>query len=254
MKRKLTLEEEDKIIYNYTVLKYGRKKSGKEFNLSDEAVKKLLINRGIKLRNFQESRHKKYEMDDTYFSKQSHDMAYIIGFLGADGNISSKDNRIDLELASVDYEILVKIKEVLKLERDIKVYQCSSGYTKNKLYFYSAQIKQDLLKYGLVPNKTYSKDYHFPYLLDKEYIPDYIRGLFDGDGSIKKNGNNICFQIDSSSKPILLEIQKFLKENYNISTNIAETKKLIFIYIVYTVIVIMQKKFMICYIPQIHYS
>ena len=124
-----------------------------------------------------------------------------------------------------DYEILEKIREELELERPIKIYECANGYIKNKLYFHSAQIKRDLMNYGLVPNKTYSKDYHFPYILEDKYIIDYIRGLFDGDGSVKMTGNSLTFQIDSSNKMILRHIQNFLLQNYCIGTEISEQKK-----------------------------
>lgn len=219
-KRIFTKEEIEKVIYNYTILKKGQKASGKEFHMNDRTVKRLLIENGVKIRNIQEAHHTSYKMNDQYFSEQGHNQAYIIGFLGADGNISKKDNRVELELFSEDYEILEKIRKELELERPVKIYQCANGYIKNKLYFYSKQIKKDLLNYGLVPNKTYSEDYKFPYALNKEYIIDYIRGLFDGDGSVKDTHGTVTFQIDSSNKKLLEEIQKFLKEEYNIETQI----------------------------------
>ena len=224
-KRIFTKEEIDKVIYNYTVLGMGQKKAGAEFNMNDRLVKRLLLENNIPIKSIQETNVSKYKINHNYFSIQGHNQAYIIGFLGADGNISSKDNRIDLELFPADYEILEKIREELGLERPIKIYECANGYIKNKLYFHSAQIKKDLMNYGLVPNKTYSKDYHFPYILEDKYIIDYIRGLFDGDGSVKMTGNSLTFQIDSSNKMILRHIQNFLLQNYCIGTEISEQKK-----------------------------
>ena len=37
---------------------------------------------------------RKYFVKDDYFSTQNNRMAYILGFLMADGNVSSTDNRI----------------------------------------------------------------------------------------------------------------------------------------------------------------
>lgn len=224
-KRIFTQEEIDKVIYNYTVLNMGQKRAGAEFHMDDRAVKRLLLENGIHIRTIQESNKSKYKINHNYFSTQGHNQAYIIGFLGADGNISGKDNRIDLELFPADYEILERIRTEIELERPIKKYECADGYEKNKLYFYSAQIKKDLMEYGLVPNKTYSKDYKFPYKLNQEYIIDYIRGLFDGDGSVKMTGSSITFQIDSSNKDILTNIQVFFKEKYGIDTQISEQKE-----------------------------
>lgn len=224
-KRIFTQEEIDKVIYNYTILNMGQKRAGAEFHMTDKLVKRLLLENNIPIKSIQETNVSKYKINHNYFSTQGHNQAYIIGFLGADGNISDKDNRIDLELFPADFEILEKIRGELELERPIKIYECASGYIKNKLFFHSAQIKKDLMQYGLVPNKTYSKDYHFPYKLKKEYIIDYIRGLFDGDGSVKMTGNSLTFQIDSSSKEIVLNIQNFLQQHHSIETKITEIKK-----------------------------
>lgn len=224
-KREFTKEEIEKVIYNYTVLHMGQKRAGAEFHMNDRTVKRLLLENGVTIKSIQETNVSKYKINHNYFSMQGHNQAYIIGFLGADGNISAKDNRIDLELFSADREILEKMREELELERPIKIYECANGYVKNKMFFHSAQIKQDLMKFGLVPNKTYSLDYKFPYALEKQYVIDYIRGLFDGDGSVKEANGTVCFQIDSSNKQILVEIQRFLKENYSIEMQIATNKK-----------------------------
>ena len=226
MKKRIFTEEEiKKVIYNYTVLGMGQKRAGKEFHMNDRMVKRLLLENGVHIKTLKESNISKYAMDDMYFSHQGHNQAYIIGFLGADGNLSAKDNRIDLELFPADHEILEDIRKELKLERPIKIYQCANGYEKHKLYFYSAQVKKDLMEYGLVPNKTYSSDYQFPYKLEHDYIIDYIRGLFDGDGSVKMTGSSITFQIDSSNKSILWEIQQWLNNYYHIPTQITSQKK-----------------------------
>lgn len=224
-KRIFTQEEINKVIYNYTILNMGQKRAGVEFHMNDRMVKQLLLENGIKIKTIQEANQSSYKINHHYFSNQGHNQAYIIGFLGADGNISAKDNRIDLELFPADYEILEKIRKEIELERPIKKYECTDGYEKNKLYFYSAQIKKDLMEYGLVPRKAYSKEYKFPYKLKQEYIIDYIRGLFDGDGSVKMTGNSITFQIDSSNKEILINIKKFFQKVYNIDTQITESSK-----------------------------
>ena len=226
MKKRIFTEEEIKtVIYNYTVKKMGQRRAGKEFHMSDRLVKRLLLENGVHIKSIQETNVAKYNINNNYFATQGHNQAYIIGLLGADGNISQNDNRIDLELWSADYEILEAIRTELQLERPIKVYECSSGYIKNKLYFYSAQIKKDLMMYGLVPNKTYSKDYSFPYKLQRQYWVSYMRGLFDGDGSVKQTNETLTFQIDSSNKKILTELQQFLREDYGIKTQITEQRE-----------------------------
>lgn len=226
MKKHLfTQEEINEIIYDYTVLKKGRKVIAKKFHIGDKTLLRVLKENNISVKTIQETNTSKYNINHNYFSNQGHNQAYIMGFLAADGNVSRVDNRIDLELFSQDHEILEKIRIELELEREVKIYTCSNGYEKHKLYFYSAQIKKDLEKYGIVPNKTYSKDFHFPYLLNNEYIIDYIRGMFDGDGSVKECNHTIGFQIDNANKEILSEIQHWFKKEHNIEVKIRETSK-----------------------------
>lgn len=217
--RELTPTEIEKIIYNYVELKNKLSEAGKEFNLDGAQVRNLLTANKIKQRrNAPDNR--KYKINDNYFDKQGPNMAYILGFWAADGNVHSRENRLDLELASVDLEILEKIHKELQCERPIKIYQCNSGYVKNKLYFWSAHIKTVFAEYGIVPNKTYSKDFHAPYKLDKKFWIDYIRGFFDGDGCVKKY-NSITFELNSINFKFLRDIQTFLKEEYNVETEIA---------------------------------
>ena len=66
----LTKEQEDKIIYNYTVLKYGQKKSGAFIPVSDKIVKKVLLKHNIPIKNIQETNINKYFINHDYFKKQ----------------------------------------------------------------------------------------------------------------------------------------------------------------------------------------
>ena len=87
-----------------------------------------------------------------YFSKQNNKMAYIIGFLSADGNVSKKDNRIQSQLSIKDKEHLKKIQLEIG---GCEVYEyLSNGYKSCGWHCFSAQIKKDLAEYGVIPNKT----------------------------------------------------------------------------------------------------
>lgn len=212
-------EQIKKVIESYSEKKMSLKDSGSEYGLNGSQVRNLLKTKGIKQRENKKD-NRKYKVNDNYFDVQNHNMAYILGFFAADGNVSSKDNRLDLELASVDREILEKIREELKSERPIKIYQCASGYVKNKLFFHSKKIKEAFSEYGIVPNKTYSEDFHFPYKLSKEYVIDYIRGFFDGDGSVNKSGG-LAFELNSVNYLFLKDIKNFLEVHYHIETQIS---------------------------------
>lgn len=214
----------NKVIYNYVVLKQGQKTAGKEFGFGDKKVKKILQENNIHIRTLREANKSQYKINTSFFLKESENLAYILGLIASDGNIHSTENRVEIELQEGDSELLEKIREIIQLERPVKYYECNNGYKKSKLYFYSKEIKDKLADYNLVPQKTYSDKFNFPFMLNEKYWVDYIRGLFDGDGCIKK-GKSICFQIDSSKLSILKTIQSFLKEKYDIETEIYSEKK-----------------------------
>lgn len=223
MKKHVNKEQQEKIIYNYTILNMGLRKSGKEFNFSDKIVKRILLENNISIKGVGAKR--KYSINDDYFDNESSNMAYIMGFWAADGNVSSNENRLDLELASIDKEILEKINVEIGNTRPIKTYQCANGYEKNKVLFWSEKIKKRFIEYGIVPNKTYSEDFSLPFKLNRKYWIDYIRGFFDGDGCVKKTGYSLTFELNSLNKDFLIGIQAFLKEYYGIETKLTIANK-----------------------------
>ena len=211
--KELTKEQEEQIIYNYTVLHYGQKKAGAFIPVSDKVVKRVLQKYNIHIKPIQETNVNKLWVKHNYFQTQSPDMAYWIGILASDGCVASQENQIYIELQRQDRELLEKLNFTIENERPVKDYETAKGYENSKLYFYSKQIKQDLAEYHIIPNKTYSKDYGFPEKLNPLYYKDYVRGLFDGDGSIKITGNTITWQVDVGAVDIAYELQRIFKMN-----------------------------------------
>lgn len=151
----------------------------------------------------------KVYVNNDYFSTQNNRMAYILGFLAADGNISEKGNRIQSQLSIKDIEHLQMIQKEIG---GCEVYTyLSNGYESCGWHCYSAQIKNDLAKYGIIPKKTGTL--MMPKLLDKKYWKDFIRGYFDGDGSIYKDGSGFRVSITSANIEILEDINNFFIEN-----------------------------------------
>lgn len=146
----------------------------------------------------------KIYVNNNYFSNQNSNMAYLLGFISADGNVSSTNNRLQIQLSIKDYEFLCQIQNEIG---GCEVYEYTSN---NHLccgwYCYSSQIKKDLTQYGIIPKKTGTLS--LPSNLKKEFIIDYIRGYFDGDGCISKD-NGIMWRITSANREILEDISEF---------------------------------------------
>lgn len=209
----LTEEQEKQIIYNYTELHMGQKKAGAFIPVSDHIVKKVLLKYNIPIKTIQETNVNKLWVKHDYFKNQTADMAYWIGILASDGSVNRDKNLVYIELNRSDRELLEKLNLTIENERPVQDYVTGRGYENSKLYFYSKEIKQDLQKFGIVPNKTYSEDYCFPHLLKEEFYLDYIRGLFDGDGSVKITGVSPTFQIDVGRYEIAQEIISYFNKN-----------------------------------------
>lgn len=251
-----TVPEEiaEKVVYNYCVLKKGLLPSGAPYGLTQFMVEKILKEYGIRKRTYTEAKDglRKYSVNDDYFKTQSHNMAYILGFLAADGNIAKKENKIDLALAESDKEILEKINQEIENTRPIKIYDRHDGHQLTaKLQVFSSTMKKDLAHYNIVPAKTFILTP--PELLAKEYIISYIRGFFDGDGSIYYAGTTFTWRVGSASKKILEWMRSFLAEEYGIVNNKLYYSKLAngtdFYYLQYTGQAKMEKLYKALYVP-----
>lgn len=204
----------------------------KQTGISKNELKLILEKNGYHLRNRHESiiaanKRRNKLQNQEYFSTQTHNMAWLMGFLAADGSIEKNRNVIKLALSTIDKEILEKIREEIQLEVSVKDYVTAKGFQMSKIQWSSEQHKKDLSQYGIIPQKTFNLKP--PYKLKKEYWIDYIRGYFDGDGSVyitKNNYNTITWEIGSATKEILEFIRDFFYEEYGIpKTNIHETVK-----------------------------
>lgn len=220
-KIKLTERQKEIILDTYVNKKRGQMACAKNAGVSLRTVKKFLEECDIHIRNFSEAaaisnmNRRTYSINEDYFNEESHNMAYILGFLAADGSVSKKDNEIKIGLSAVDKYFLQQIANELNSNRLVKEYTNSSGYNCCEWHFSSKKIKDKLAEYNIVPTKTFS--FKFPEKLNKKYWIDFIRGYFDGDGCISTAGKNaIRWQVCSATKDILQHIIDFFYEEYGI--------------------------------------
>lgn len=194
-------------------------------NISNRAVRRVLKEEGIntKLKN-------RYILDENYFDYiDTEAKAYILGFIYADGFVG--DEKFNNIVISVnDLEILEFIAKEFKFTGNIRKTKkggfenSKSGYSLN---FSSKIMASRLREIGLYPNKSLSID-KLP-CIDKKLIRHFIRGYFDGDGSIVLSHNTsyykaaygiikyiyptYCFMI-LGTKEFLEEIIKEAEFNY----------------------------------------
>lgn len=119
------------------------------------------------------------QVDESVFDTVTEESAYWIGFLMADGCIddSGGSRVVRLELADVDLGHLLKFKEFLKSDSEIRTPKNRSGGVRIKVG--SNRLAEALSKYGVTPRKTYTAK-----VIGLEDNRDFWRGAVDGDGSI----------------------------------------------------------------------
>ena len=123
------------------------------------------------------------KVNKNFFKTWSHSMAYVLGFIFADGNIvQTKRNTWFLSIQITDKNILLKIKQLLKAQHKIS----KRKLIKNNKQLYRLQIGSkeiciDLMRLEVSPNK--SKVMKFP-IIPSVFFPSFLRGYFDGDGHV----------------------------------------------------------------------
>jgi len=175
-------------------------------------VYSLFPNRTIISINHKASRFKlkkdipkrKHKVNSFFFKKWSEDMAYILGWFYSDGCVSSNTNCCSIHLHVKDVEILRKIRKAMDSTHLLEIYNNSVNFR-----IYDFILKESLIKLGCVPRK--SLKIKFPNI-PEEYLSHFVRGYFDGDGSIHFNQPNTVKVSFAGSEYFIRSLQKVLNE------------------------------------------
>lgn len=126
-------------------------------------------------------------------------MAYVLGFFIADGCITlskgRENNPYTFNITSKDLEHLQEICKVLHSNYKISKKSGSSKSIAYQIQIRNSVIAKDLINLGIYPRKTYNLK---PVKVPEEYFADFVRGFFDGDGSVYIYNVNKVAQIKSS--------------------------------------------------------
>lgn len=227
MAKRIEVPEETQLqmVDLYVGNKYGCEKIGKITGYCKSVVKRILKEHNIILRNYQEAQlvktktdTRKYPINDDY-CLESHNGAWLLGFLAADGYLPKTKNaihRIVLSLQRQDEDSLKLIAKEIDFKGPIIQYIAQEQYKISSLSFSSEKLRQKIESYGIINNKTFLLN-DLP-SLPKEYVLDFIRGYFDGDGSVYEPSDHhkIRMSLCSVNESFLQNIVNFLNENYNI--------------------------------------
>ena len=169
----------------------------------------------------------KYEINKDFFKIWSSDMAYILGFSCADGNVHERT--LAWELTDKHISNLKLLKSFNKAMRSN--YPIKKRKNSYRLRVSNSYLIEDIKKLGIIPNKK--KILKFPHV-PKRYLSHFLRGFLDGDGwvvtRIRKNGaKEICAGFSNGSKEFTERLIDSLRivglEKFNPRKRVKLTKK-----------------------------
>lgn len=141
---------------------------------------------------------------------------YLLGAFITDGCVSILPTKKQAILASNDEDWLSLIRDYICPEMPVKKQNNC-----HKLVICNTQIANWLISKKCVPHKSLTVK--FP-TIPERYLPDFLRGCIDGDGTIGTYNNVVNCKLGSGSFVFLKEIDNILT-SMNISHNLYETKQ-----------------------------
>ncbi len=166
--------------------------------------------------------NRKYSYDKNFFNKLSSDTAWVLGLLISDGFVrrNKLSGYFGLKMKHEDSDVISKTKRILKYSGPIykgksrlEYKGCIKEFCFRLLQINDVEAVKKLENLGIKQNKIHNEKFLacIKETNDQEIISSFIRGIFDGDGSVlfDKKRNSSCFQIVGTYQ-LLQEIQDYL--------------------------------------------
>jgi hypothetical protein len=205
------MSDEEIILKEYVENKKSKLSIMREYGFSSYKIKNVLRKNGVKTRD-NSFNSRKYNMDEDFFEViDTEDKAYWLGFIMADGWITS-GKVLGIKLHPKDkshlQKFLISTKSNYPIHHGITTHGYSKGGEYVLLNITNKKLYQDLHDKGVLIKK--SKKLEFPNKIPNDLINHFIRGYFDGDGSVFKR-NDGYFGVS------ILGTENFLKKILELS-------------------------------------
>jgi hypothetical protein len=184
-----SLQQIEDIIHLYTSENMSISKIADLYNVNDDTIKRRLKENNISIKN--NNFYKKKKFNENFFDDiNTEEKAYWLGFIYADGCVSNRKTTdvFEIKLSEKDKAHLEKLKAVLNSEHSIGVHISSCGYNVGKKYCSFSIVNQhlvdSLVEKGVLYRKTRILKFPNETQVPRNLIKHFIRGYFDGDGSV----------------------------------------------------------------------
>lgn len=184
-------------------LHHSTTKIANQFNVSGEAIRNLLRKQEVHIKSLSELQTADFPRNSQYFKQiDSPEKAYWLGFLYADGYISTQNEvRINLQRSDEDH--------LRKFQRAIGAINHAIGYSEkhdgDKTYYqayfsmHDKEMVADLEKLGCYNSKSATLIFPTYKQVPLVFMSHFVRGYFDGDGSINYSRSTYVRQTDNGS-------------------------------------------------------
>lgn len=166
---------------------------------------------------------RKYDINETYFDViDTEEKAYMLGFLYSDGYNNVEKHEVKIRLSKSDEDILIKFRNILYPNKDKPLYYHKrDNHIYSELNISNKHISDTLEKHGCGQAKTFNLE--FPFFIDDSLYHHFIRGVFDGDGSIccvtlKSGEHKTMFSI-IGYRPFISSINNIISKSCGLNEN-----------------------------------
>ncbi len=138
--------------------------------------------------------HNRSQVNQNFFQSWSPQMAYVLGFIFADGaieDVQRSSRTCYISITSKDLSILEKIRSAMqsnhklyKRRSQLHTFSDGKSYKSKEEFVFrigSKSMYNDLLNLGVIPRKSLT--ILFP-TIPSNHFSHFIRGYFDGDGCL----------------------------------------------------------------------
>lgn len=171
------------------------KKVAKKYGTNEQTLSKIFKENNIDItKSDRYGKHVYFNLNNRIFENiDTEEKAYWLGFILADGYIDAKYQHLEVGLREDDKEHLEKLKIFLNADTKLRYKAKTKSYT---LYVCSKDICRDLKKHGVENAKSLTCRLNTDIMNNPKLKNHYLRGFWDGDGSVyitKENRFQISF-------------------------------------------------------------
>ena len=183
---------------------------------------------------------RKYDVNDDFFRIiDSEEKAYLLGFFLADGSYGlgarcKESYRFAVHLQEDDKEVINWFRQYIVPTKEPKykapfVDKRGTNHKGSLTIEWTSHImNKDLESYNITPRKTFDSVFEFPFeKIPNEFLWDFIRGFFDGDGQISysEKTQQMTFALYGTSKPFMTKLGEIFEQEFGVEKRVEGVQK-----------------------------